>query len=177
MANSTSFSPRRWTASTATRPTSPPPYKHLKFAGAPIVTLAEGEISECHVGLKGTMNALFLKDLAAKTHRGIRGRVEEGKNGGGLCYGYKVVKQLDERSEPGSGRVVFLVNGLNPKNSRWRACCRTYWPPSLQPDHSSFNSARIERRWSASANWPISAAMKNSGVASAMLTAGDASGS
>jgi hypothetical protein len=26
-----------------------------------IVTLAEGEISELHVGLKGTMNALFLK--------------------------------------------------------------------------------------------------------------------
>ena len=62
--------------------------------------LAEGEISELHVGLKGTMNALFLKDLAAKTHRGIRGRVEEGKSGGGLCYGYRVVKQLDARGDP-----------------------------------------------------------------------------
>ena len=75
-------------------------FKHLKFAGVPIVTLAEAEISELHVGLKGTMNALFLKDLAAKTHRGLRGRVEEGKSGGGLCYGYKVVKQLDARGEP-----------------------------------------------------------------------------
>ncbi|KND59714.1 hypothetical protein BVER_00451c [Candidatus Burkholderia verschuerenii] len=62
-------------------------YKHLKFAGVTIVTLAEGEISELHVGLKGTMNALFLKDLAMKTHRGLRGRVEKGKAGGGLCYG------------------------------------------------------------------------------------------
>ena len=75
-------------------------FKHLKFAGVPIVTLAEGEISELHVGLKGTMNALFLKDLAAKTHRGIRGRVEDGKSGGGLCYGYKVVKKLDSRGDP-----------------------------------------------------------------------------
>ncbi|HHV67077.1 MAG TPA: recombinase family protein [Ochrobactrum intermedium] len=75
-------------------------FKHLKFAGVPIVTLAEGEISELHVGLKGTMNALFLKDLAAKTHRGIRGRVEDGKSGGGLCYGYRVVKQLDARGDP-----------------------------------------------------------------------------
>jgi DNA invertase Pin-like site-specific DNA recombinase len=75
-------------------------FKHLKFAGVPIVTLAEGEISELHVGLKGTMNALFLKDLAAKTHRGLRGRVEDGKSGGGLCYGYKVVKNLDARGEP-----------------------------------------------------------------------------
>lgn len=54
------------------------PYKHLKFAGVTIVTLAEGEISELHVGLKGTMNALFLKDLAMKTHRGLRARVEKG---------------------------------------------------------------------------------------------------
>ena len=50
-------------------------FKHLRFAGAEIVTIAEGPITELHVGLKGTMNALFLKDLAAKTHRGIRGRV------------------------------------------------------------------------------------------------------
>ena len=29
------------------------------------------------------MNALFLKDLADKTRRGLRGRVEAGKSGGG----------------------------------------------------------------------------------------------
>src|SRR5271155_4160443 len=74
-------------------------FKHLRFAGVQIITLAEGEISELHVGLKGTMNALFLKDLAAKTHRGLRGRVEDGKSGGGLCYGYRVVKKLDERGD------------------------------------------------------------------------------
>ena len=75
-------------------------FKHLRFAGVQIVTLAEGEISELHVGLKGTMNVLFLKDLAAKTHRGLRGRVERGKAGGGLCYGYDVVKRIDSEGEP-----------------------------------------------------------------------------
>ena len=70
-------------------------FKHLRLASVQIVTLSEGEITELHVGLKGTMNALFLKDLAAKTHRGIRGRVEKGKSGGGLCYGYDVVKHTD----------------------------------------------------------------------------------
>jgi len=64
-------------------------YKHMQFAGVTIVTLAEGEISELHVGLKGTMNALFLEDLARKTHRGLRGRVEQGKAGGGLCCGFR----------------------------------------------------------------------------------------
>jgi site-specific DNA recombinase len=75
-------------------------FKHLRFAGVQIVTLSEGEISELHVGLNGTMNALFLKDLAAKTHRGIRGRVEKGKSGGGLCYGYDVVGRTNAEGEP-----------------------------------------------------------------------------
>jgi DNA invertase Pin-like site-specific DNA recombinase len=69
-------------------------FKCLTFAGVSIVTLAEGDITFLHIGLKGTMNALFLKDLAEKTRRGMRGRVELGKAGGGLCYGYRVVRQL-----------------------------------------------------------------------------------
>jgi len=69
-------------------------YKRLRFADTRIVTLGEGEISELHVGLKGTMNALFLTDLANKTRRGLRGRVEAGRSGGGLTYGYDVVRTL-----------------------------------------------------------------------------------
>jgi DNA invertase Pin-like site-specific DNA recombinase len=75
-------------------------FKRLRFAGVTIFTLSEGEINELHVGLKGTMNALFLKDLAIKTHRGIRGRIEAGKIGGGNAYGYRVVHQLDANGEP-----------------------------------------------------------------------------
>ena len=78
-------------------------YKQLGFAGVNLVTLAEGEISELHVGLKGTMNALFLKDLAAKTRRGLRGRVEQGRSGGGLCYGYDVVREVDAGGQVSAG--------------------------------------------------------------------------
>lgn len=74
-------------------------YKRLAFAGVKIITLSEGEVNEMHIGLKGTMNALFLKDLADKTRRGQRGRVENGKSGGGLCFGYDVVKRLDANGE------------------------------------------------------------------------------
>ena len=74
-------------------------YKHLSFADIKLVTLSEGEISELHVGLKGTMNALYLKDLAQKTWRGLEGRVRQGRSGGGLCYGYEVVREVDERGE------------------------------------------------------------------------------
>ena len=62
-------------------------YKRMRFAGVSIVTLSEGEVSELHIGLKGTMGALFLKDLADKTRRGLRGRVEKGRSGGGLVMG------------------------------------------------------------------------------------------
>lgn len=78
-------------------------FKRLTFHGVKIVTLSEGEISELHVGLKGTMNQLFLKDLAAKTHRGLRGRVEAGRSGGGNSYGYDVVRRLGDDGMPVTG--------------------------------------------------------------------------
>ena len=83
-------------------------FKRMRFAGLPIVTLAEGEISELHVGLKGTMNALFLKDLAAKTHRGNRGRVEAGKAPGGNSFGYKVVRAIDAAGKVTTGEREII---------------------------------------------------------------------
>jgi site-specific DNA recombinase len=65
-------------------------FKRITFKGGRIVTLSEGEINELHIGLKGTMGALYLKDFADKTRRGLRGRVEAGKSGGGNSYGYDV---------------------------------------------------------------------------------------
>ena len=74
-------------------------FKQLCFAGVRLVTLSEGEVGELHVGLKGTMNALFLKDLAHKTRRGLEGRIRQGKSGGGLCFGYDVVRKVDASGE------------------------------------------------------------------------------
>jgi DNA invertase Pin-like site-specific DNA recombinase len=71
-------------------------FKRLTFAGVGIVTLAEGDITFLHIGLKGTMNAMFLKELADKTRRGLRGRVELGKAGGGLCFGYRIVRTFKD---------------------------------------------------------------------------------
>ncbi len=103
-------------------------FKRLTFAGVNIVTLAEGDITHLHIGFKGTMNALFLKDLADKTHRGLRGRVESGKSAGGLCYGYRVVKSLtagtvttgEREIEPPEAAIVErifreYVAGIAPK--------------------------------------------------------------
>ena len=75
-------------------------YKRFTFAGVRMVTLSEGDISELHIGLKGTMGALYLKDLADKTRRGLRGRIEHGKSGGGNSYGYRVVRRTGHEGEP-----------------------------------------------------------------------------
>ena len=82
-------------------------YQTLGFAEVMIETVSEGAISEMHIGLKGTMNALFLKDLGTKTHRGLKGRAISGKSAGGLTYGYHAVKRLDANGEPVRGDRVI----------------------------------------------------------------------
>ena len=68
-------------------------HKRMRFLGVEIFTKAEGAVSEMHVGLGGTMSALFLRNLAEKTHRGLEGRVRQGKSGGGISYGYRLDRQ------------------------------------------------------------------------------------
>ena len=104
-------------------------FKRLRFAGIRLFTLAEGEIGELHVGLKGAMNSMFLRDLKAKVKRGLTGRVRQGKSAGGLAYGYQVIRELDARGElirggrridEGEARVVrrifaAFVAGKSPR--------------------------------------------------------------
>ena len=82
-------------------------FKRLNFAGVQIVTVSEGNIGHLHIGLKSTMNELFLKELAEKTRRGLRGRVEVGRSGGGLCYGYRVVRVPE--GQPRGEREIDLA--------------------------------------------------------------------
>ena len=78
-------------------------YKRLTFNGVKLFTLSEGWISEIHIGLKGTMGQLYLKDLADKTRRGLRGRVEAGKSGGGISFGYDMYRKFDANGEAVAG--------------------------------------------------------------------------
>ncbi|MFA7429901.1 MAG: recombinase family protein [Rhodospirillaceae bacterium] len=75
-------------------------WKRLAFADIVLETVAEGVIGELHIGLKGTMNALYLKDLADKTRRGMIASVRRGSVPGGQLYGYDIVRRLDENGEP-----------------------------------------------------------------------------
>jgi len=97
-------------------------YKQLSYWGIGLVTVAEGPITDLHVGLKGTMNALYLKEIAQKTHRGLEGRVRKGMSGGGICYGYDLVpgqtgaRKIDE-AEAAIVRRIFdeYAAGRSPR--------------------------------------------------------------
>lgn len=82
-------------------------FKRVRYAGALIWTLSEGEVGELHIGLRGTMAAMVRKDTADKVKRGLTGRALAGMNPGGMAYGYRKVPKLDDRGEPVRGlRVV-----------------------------------------------------------------------
>nr|WP_244491514.1 recombinase family protein [Bosea sp. Root381] len=76
-------------------------YETMQFAGVKLLTVADGEISEMHIGLKGTMSALFLKGLAQKVRRGLAGVVRDGRSAGGRAYGYRPVA-----GKPGELEIV-----------------------------------------------------------------------
>lgn len=117
--------------------------KQLNFLEIGISTVQDGVVGAMHIGLKGLMGEMFLADLAQKTHRGLRARVNAGASGGGRSYGYELVAgqvgalQVVE-SEAAVVRRVFseylagrtprqIVGGLNaegipgPRGGKWNA--------------------------------------------------------
>jgi len=116
-----------------------------------IITVHEGRITELHIGLKGTMNALVLRDMKARIRRGHRARIAAGFAIAACPFGYKVVRgvtddkgrnvngvrKIDEAAaavvrriyqEYIDGRSLMgIVEGLNrdgvpaPNGGRWKS--------------------------------------------------------
>lgn len=84
-------------------------YETLGYYGVPIWTAHEGRITELHVGLKGTMNALYLKDMKDKIRRGQSARVAAGYASSSCSYGYQVVRGVVD----GKGRNVNGVRQVD----------------------------------------------------------------
>ena len=71
------------------------------------------DVSEIHIGLKGMMGSLFLRDLADKTRRGLEGRVRAGRSTGAPAYGYEVVRKLTDAGELDRG-----LRAIDPVKAR-----------------------------------------------------------
>ena len=85
-------------------------FDECQFHDVKIVTLQEGEITRMHIGMLGTMNAIYLDALGDATFRGVESRILEGKNGGGRAYGYRT--QVDANGQPIKGELE-----INPEES------------------------------------------------------------
>ena len=105
-------------------------HKQMTFNDIVTHTVAEGASNELHIGLKGTMGALFRKDLAQKTHRGLEGRVRAGKSAGGISYGYRLDRQSqsdgtfttgDRQIDPMEASVVRRIFGAYARGESARA--------------------------------------------------------
>jgi DNA invertase Pin-like site-specific DNA recombinase len=71
-------------------------YRRLRLRGIDLVGVSDGldtsrRGAAAHIAMKGAMNAIYLEDLADKTHRGLMGSVERGLSAGGKLFGYRTV--------------------------------------------------------------------------------------
>ncbi len=87
-------------------------YKRMRFGGINIVTLSEGEVANPYRPQRHD-GCTLPEDLADKTRRGLRGRIEDGKSAGGLCYGYDVVRQLDQTGAASRGERTINEGEAN----------------------------------------------------------------
>ena len=81
-------------------------YGNASFHGVGIHTVDAGEIDKLRIGITSTMAEMFIDNLRAKTHRGVKARVEAGKSGGGRSYGYATAADTSEDGNSGSLTIV-----------------------------------------------------------------------
>jgi len=116
--------------------------EELEWLGVHIVTATDGiDTRQASMGIllsvKSAMARAELKQAADRTHRGLKGRVLAGRNGGGKCYGYgskegirfvieeqaRVVRSVFERYREGaSSRAIadeLNRRGVASPGSTW----------------------------------------------------------
>jgi site-specific DNA recombinase len=98
-------------------------HKRLRFCKIEIRTVQDGKAEEIHVGIKGLLGALYLKDLAQKTKRGQAGVIRDGRHNGGRSFGYRPLPGQPGRLEilPDEAAIVrrifaSYVAGQSPRD-------------------------------------------------------------
>jgi site-specific DNA recombinase len=129
-------------------------YEKLTFAGIRLVAVSQGVDSdnaqaELLIGVHGLIDAVYWRELAQKTHRGMQGRALAGFATGGRCFGYRSVKGPEETvrleiepSEAATVRRIFELYsaGQSLKRIAWQL--NSEGVPSPQPQ-----KGRVSRSW------------------------------
>ena len=86
-------------------------HKRLRFSKIEIRTVQDGKAEEIHIGIKGLLGTLYLKDLAQKTKRGQAGVVRDRRHNGGRSYGYRPLPAQPGRLEilPDEASIVRWI--------------------------------------------------------------------
>jgi site-specific DNA recombinase len=86
-------------------------HKRLRFIKIEIRTVQDGKAEEIHVGIKGLLGTLYLKDLAQKTKRGQAGVIRDRRHNGGRSYGYRPLPGQPGRLEilPDEASIVRWI--------------------------------------------------------------------
>lgn len=116
-------------------------YERLDYLQIPILTIQERVVDEFLVGFKGTMNAVFLKDLSAKTRRGLIGVIESGRQVGPPAYGYRSVNQFDgtdvirglREIDPDTSEIVRRIYNLYIEGASARAIAKLLTDEDIPP--------------------------------------------
>ena len=103
--------------------------------------------------MRAAIYARYSSDLQ---HRGVEGRVRQGRSGGGLCYGYEVVREVDARGEPVRGGRRINEDEANIVRRIFREfCCGPLAPRAMQlkaegirgPNGASWGPSTIYGNW------------------------------
>jgi site-specific DNA recombinase len=129
-------------------------FKRLNYYEVEIRTVNEGVATQMHIGIRGLLGSMFLKDLGDKVRRGHNGRVREGKFPGAVTYGYrKVLGKPGEREiDPEQAAIVRRIfteyaEGCSPRDiAAWltRDCIPTPTGNKIW-NHQTFVGGRLKR--------------------------------
>ena len=86
-------------------------HKELDFCQVSLITINEGPIGPIIAAFKGTMNAMFLKDLATKVRRGHMGLIRDGRQITHPPYGYRIANRIE------GAHVVRGIREIDPEQS------------------------------------------------------------
>ena len=129
-------------------------FERLTFAGIRIVAVSQGVDSdnpqaELLMSVHGMIDAVYWRELAQKTHRGMQGRALGGFATGGRCFGYKSVRDADQsvhlKIDPAEAAIVrrlfeMYASGLSLKRIAWQLNSEGVQSPQPQ-------KGRVSRSW------------------------------
>jgi site-specific DNA recombinase len=86
-------------------------FRQFNFLEIKLLTVNEGVATSIHIGVRGLLGELYIKDLGDKVRRGFDGRVREGKIPGGVTYGYCPVpgKPGERTIDPKQAEIVRRI--------------------------------------------------------------------